>query len=164
MTGKDCVSLSGRRKGQSVPSGLAGLTAAWKRGHWTTCQGGQVGWHTGSSVSVLIRIEATQHSSFGEATLFTPGSFCLNLVLNFKRSFYYWIGFQKSLRGLLNFGKLVESKIWSPAFWFLVFKYGSYERYWLWRRRNPISGFRTTIGAQWIGSLIWMIRDYIRNR
>ena len=37
----------------------------------------------------LYRIEGTQHSSFGEATVFTSGSFCLNLDLNLKRSFIF---------------------------------------------------------------------------
>jgi hypothetical protein len=63
------------------------------------CQGGQVGWHTGSSVLVFYRIEGTQHSSFGEATLFTSGSFCLNLVLNLKRSFIFLDGLSKKSNG-----------------------------------------------------------------
>ena len=38
---------------------------------------------------VFYRIEGTQNSFFGEATLFTSGSFCVNLDLNLKRSFIF---------------------------------------------------------------------------
>ena len=50
----------------------------------------------------------------------------------FEKEFHlFGLAFKKSLTGLLHFGKLVKSKIWSPTFWVLVFKYGSYERNWL---------------------------------
>ena len=59
------------------------------------CQGGQVGWHTGSSVLVFYRIEGTQHSSFGEATLYI-GELLFKSGLEFGKEFrIFGLAFKK---------------------------------------------------------------------
>jgi hypothetical protein len=70
-----------------------------------TRQGGQVGWHTGSSVSVLYRIEGTQHSSFGEATK----------RLNLKRSFIFLDWLSKQSNGTSEFWEASRGKNLEPS-------------------------------------------------
>jgi hypothetical protein len=63
----------------------------------------------------LYRIEGSQHSSFGEATLFTLGSFCLNLDLNLKRSFIFLDWLSKKSNGTSEFWEASRVKNLEPS-------------------------------------------------